>query len=69
MPMSPDAKADVDADDDADGDGDQNEGVDVKRHFYNHPIFKVMAMMLALSSGDNFGLDGDLKHVDVRIMG
>ena len=28
-----------------------------------------MAMMVALSSGDNFGLDVDVKHVDVRIMG
>ena len=41
MPMSSDAvTADVDADDDADADGDQNEGADVKRHFYNHPILK-----------------------------
>ncbi len=65
MSMSSDADADVDADDDGDADSDQNEGVYVKRHYYNHPIFKAMAMMLALSSGDNFGLDGDLKHVDV----
>ena len=28
-----------------------------------------MAMMVMLSSGDNFGLDVDVKHIDVRIMG
>ncbi len=38
------------------------------RQYGDDSIF-AMAKMLALSSGDNFGLDGDLKHVDVRIMG
>ena len=68
--MSSDADADVDADDDADADGDQNADGDVERHFIiNHQIYKAramaIAMMLTLCSGDNFGLDGDMKHIDV----